>query len=77
MPMDRMQQDKPMAPMDGKAINPMPTGQQRLDALRHLGVTFREGDHDVVKIATPSIQQQNDDPIIPTFVEQPKMCSHK
>ncbi|ORX63202.1 hypothetical protein DM01DRAFT_1331273 [Hesseltinella vesiculosa] len=56
-----------------KSVYPMPTGKQRLIALEHLGCTFREGDHDVVKIATPS-PPQNSQPgqedRIPTFIHR-------
>ncbi|KAI9284241.1 hypothetical protein BC943DRAFT_65426 [Umbelopsis sp. AD052] len=34
-------------------IEPMPRGVNRIEALKDLGATFEEGNHEVAKIATP------------------------
>ncbi|KAI8356762.1 hypothetical protein EDC96DRAFT_515374 [Choanephora cucurbitarum] len=47
-----------------KHIRSMPVGNERLAALRDLGATFTEGNHQTAKIATPS-----GTPKIPTFVD--------
>ncbi|KAI8640661.1 hypothetical protein BD408DRAFT_419439 [Parasitella parasitica] len=47
-----------------KTIRSMPVGNERLAALRDLGVTFDEGHHRTTKIATPS-----GTPKLPTFVD--------
>ncbi|EIE86919.1 hypothetical protein G6F46_006683 [Rhizopus delemar] len=47
-----------------KVIRSMPIGNERLAALRDLGVTFKEGTQRVTKIATPS-----GTPILPSFVD--------
>ncbi|ORE19804.1 hypothetical protein BCV71DRAFT_95729 [Rhizopus microsporus] len=47
-----------------KQIRSMPVGNERLAALRDLGVTFKEGTHRVTKIATPS-----GTPVLPSFVD--------
>lgn len=47
-----------------KNIRSMPVGNERLAALRDLGVTFDEGHHRTTKIATPS-----GTPKLPTFVD--------
>ncbi|CAO0791854.1 unnamed protein product [Mucor circinelloides] len=62
-----------------KNIRSMPVGNERLAALRDLGVTFDEGHHRTTKIATPS-----GTPKLPTFVDagqiehllQQKKASH-
>ncbi|KAI9244654.1 hypothetical protein BY458DRAFT_591370 [Sporodiniella umbellata] len=47
-----------------KQIRSMPIGNERLAALKDLGVTFNEGTHRVTKIATPS-----GTPTLPSFVD--------
>ncbi|KAI9250728.1 hypothetical protein BY458DRAFT_524410 [Sporodiniella umbellata] len=47
-----------------KSIRSMPMGNERLAALRDLGVTFKEGKHQVTKIATPSEVST-----VPTFLD--------
>ncbi|KAI8097400.1 uncharacterized protein BX664DRAFT_356650 [Halteromyces radiatus] len=49
-------------------IYPAPVGKERVFALQHLGCTFKEGDHDVTKIATPAITDTQED-LIPTFMD--------
>ncbi|KAG1442743.1 hypothetical protein G6F56_010945 [Rhizopus delemar] len=53
-----------------KQIRSMPIGNERLAALRDLGVTFNEGTHRVTKIATPS-----GTPTLPSFVDAEKIES--
>ncbi|CAO3656026.1 unnamed protein product [Mucor fragilis] len=55
-----------------KNIRSMPVGNERLAALRDLGVTFDEGHHRTTKIATPS-----GTPKLPTFVDasQIEVCT--
>ncbi|SAM01624.1 hypothetical protein [Absidia glauca] len=55
--------------MDTAPINPAPTGKDRMMALQHLGCTFKEGEHDVTKIATPTVPMEGQEKeTIPTFV---------
>jgi hypothetical protein len=42
----------------------MPRGANRIEALKHLGATFEEGNHEVAKIATPIEETP-----VPSFVD--------
>lgn len=44
-------------------VSPMPTGAERMGALRDLGATFEEGQKSIAKVATPS------ETIVPSFVD--------
>jgi fatty acid-binding protein DegV len=44
-------------------ISPMPTGAERMAALRDLGATFEEGQKSIAKVATPT------ETIVPSFVD--------
>ncbi|ORE05289.1 hypothetical protein BCV72DRAFT_183606, partial [Rhizopus microsporus var. microsporus] len=44
-------------------ISPMPTGPERMAALRNLGATFEEGKKSVAKVATPN------ETVVPSFVD--------
>ncbi|KAI9342993.1 hypothetical protein BD770DRAFT_398380 [Pilaira anomala] len=44
-------------------ISPMPTGAERMAALRDLGATFEEGQKTIAKVATPT------ETIVPSFVD--------
>lgn len=44
-------------------ISPMPTGAERMAALRDLGATFEEGQKSISKVATPT------ETIVPSFVD--------
>jgi len=45
------------------AISPMPTGAERMAALRDLGATFEEGQRSIAKVATPT------ETVVPSFVD--------
>lgn len=45
------------------SISPMPTGAERMAALRDLGATFEEGQKSISKVATPT------ETIVPSFVD--------
>jgi hypothetical protein len=44
-------------------ISPMPTGAERMAALRDLGATFEEGKRSIAKVATPT------ETVVPSFVD--------
>lgn len=44
-------------------VSPMPTGAERMAALRDLGATFEEGQKSIAKVATPT------ETIVPSFVD--------
>ncbi|CEP13201.1 hypothetical protein [Parasitella parasitica] len=44
-------------------ISPMPTGAERMAALKNLGATFEEGQKSIAKVATPT------ETIVPSFVD--------
>lgn len=44
-------------------VSPMPTGAERMAALRDLGATFEEGQKTIAKVATPT------ETIVPSFVD--------
>ncbi|RCH89261.1 hypothetical protein CU097_011866 [Rhizopus azygosporus] len=55
-------------------ISPMPTGPERMVALRDLGATFEEGKKSVAKVATPN------ETVVPSFVDSNQleyMLHHK
>ncbi|CAO3637297.1 unnamed protein product [Cunninghamella echinulata] len=49
-------------------LTPIPDKKSRILGLQHLGVTFREGDHVVTKIATPIVTDDLDAKL-PTFMK--------
>ncbi|ORZ25966.1 hypothetical protein BCR42DRAFT_401301 [Absidia repens] len=54
--------------LSSQPIYPAPIGKERVTALQHLGCTFKEGGHDVTKIATPTIPESQEEETIPTFI---------
>ncbi|KAI9482965.1 MAG: hypothetical protein EXX96DRAFT_556316 [Benjaminiella poitrasii] len=48
---------------DEELITPMPTGAERMAALRDLGATFEEGKRSIAKVATPT------ETVVPSFVD--------
>jgi hypothetical protein len=48
-------------------ISPMPTGAERMAALRDLGATFEEGQRSVAKVATPT------ETVVPSFVDSDQL----
>ncbi|KAI8967807.1 hypothetical protein BDF20DRAFT_899400 [Mycotypha africana] len=44
-------------------VSPMPTGAERMAALRDLGATFEEGQKSIAKVATPT------GTVVPSFVD--------
>ncbi|GAB5586311.1 hypothetical protein Unana1_01211 [Umbelopsis nana] len=55
---------QPRKSVSDSPIEPMPKGPNRIAALKHLGTTFEEGNHQVAKIATPI-----EDTPVPSFVD--------
>ena len=49
--------------MKSEEITPMPTGAERMAALRDLGATFEEGRKSIAKVATPT------ETVVPSFVD--------
>ncbi|CAO3641803.1 unnamed protein product [Cunninghamella blakesleeana] len=49
-------------------LSPIPDKKSRILGLQHLGVTFREGDHNITKIATPIVTDDLDEKL-PTFMK--------
>ncbi|CAO3625743.1 unnamed protein product [Mucor fragilis] len=49
------------------AISPMPTGAERMAALRDLGATFEEGQKSIAKVATPT------ETVVPSFVDSDQL----
>ena len=49
------------------AISPMPTGAERMAALRDLGATFEEGQRSIAKVATPT------ETVVPSFVDSDQL----
>ncbi|KAI8328304.1 hypothetical protein EDC96DRAFT_530704 [Choanephora cucurbitarum] len=49
--------------MKSDEITPMPTGAERMAALRDLGATFEEGRKSIAKVATPT------ETVVPSFVD--------
>ncbi|KAI8353226.1 hypothetical protein BD560DRAFT_427057 [Blakeslea trispora] len=49
--------------MSNEDITPMPTGAERMAALRDLGATFEEGRKSIAKVATPT------ETVVPSFVD--------
>lgn len=49
--------------LNATSISPMPTGAERMAALRDLGATFEEGQKSIAKVATPT------ETIVPSFVD--------
>ncbi|KAI8370640.1 uncharacterized protein BYT42DRAFT_475429, partial [Radiomyces spectabilis] len=45
-------------------VSPMPSGTERMDALKNLGATFEEGQRRVSKVATPTETE-----FVPSFVD--------
>jgi hypothetical protein len=50
-------------------ISPKPLGKDRVTALQHLGCTFNEGDHNVTKVATPTVPVGQEEEPVPTFMK--------
>ncbi|KAL7317032.1 hypothetical protein PS15m_003436 [Mucor circinelloides] len=48
-------------------ISPMPTGAERMAALRDLGATFEEGQKSIAKVATPT------ETVVPSFVDSDQL----
>ncbi|KAI8640149.1 hypothetical protein BD408DRAFT_391034 [Parasitella parasitica] len=48
-------------------ISPMPTGAERMAALKNLGATFEEGQKSIAKVATPT------ETIVPSFVDSDQL----
>ncbi|KAK4521870.1 uncharacterized protein ATC70_004408 [Mucor velutinosus] len=48
-------------------ISPMPTGAERMAALRDLGATFEEGQRSIAKVATPT------ETVVPSFVDSDQL----
>ncbi|KAH8554825.1 hypothetical protein BGW37DRAFT_481273 [Umbelopsis sp. PMI_123] len=64
---------EPRKSVSDSPIEPIPVGPNRISALKHLGATFEEGNHEVTKIATPI-----EDKLVPSFVdtEEVNVSSH-
>lgn len=57
-------QQQPLQPGETPGeISPMPTGAERMAALRDLGATFEEGKRSIAKVATPT------ETVVPSFVD--------
>ncbi|CAO3687213.1 unnamed protein product [Umbelopsis ramanniana] len=54
----------PRKSVSDSPIEPMPRGVNRIEALKNLGATFEEGNHEVAKIATPIEETP-----VPSFVD--------
>lgn len=56
--------------LNANSITPMPTGAERMAALRDLGATFEEGQKSIAKVATPT------ETIVPSFVDSEHLEVH-
>ncbi|KAL9550617.1 hypothetical protein MBANPS3_004638 [Mucor bainieri] len=66
----KLQSQDDAIPLDGEslgAISPMPTGAERMAALRDLGATFEEGQRSIAKVATPT------ETVVPSFVDSDQL----
>ncbi|KAI8068107.1 uncharacterized protein B0P05DRAFT_589469 [Gilbertella persicaria] len=61
--LERRQSNSLSALSSDEAITPMPTGAERMAALKNLGATFEEGQRSIAKVATPT------ETIVPSFVD--------
>ncbi|CAO3596302.1 unnamed protein product [Absidia cylindrospora] len=52
-----------------RLVDPAPVGKERVTALQHLGCTFKEGGKEVTKIATPTPTDNQEEEVIPTFMD--------
>ncbi|ORZ24720.1 hypothetical protein BCR42DRAFT_432584 [Absidia repens] len=52
-----------------RPVDPAPVGKDRVTALQHLGCTFNEGGQEVTKIATPTPTDNQEEEVIPTFMD--------
>ncbi|GAN07116.1 hypothetical protein MAM1_0149c06608 [Mucor ambiguus] len=66
----KLQSQDDASPLEGEslgAISPMPTGAERMAALRDLGATFEEGQKSIAKVATPT------ETVVPSFVDSDQL----